>query len=230
MLDTNVKPKWVQRHKWNELDGTAHEEARIRDGYNLGVDELGGWAMRPYTSRLNGGKKLQSVFQRRLLTRCSPSVAVTATGKLRPGWSAHGRSCASAKARRSSSWSKKTPSTAHFKPGSLRPKRMPTERCGGNAGLRRRHRHSARANVCFSHFIAVRPISRRPRVCASRGACEKRAMSTIHRCYCGAPAEIGVPVEDGVRWLCQTHSPWQCVGCGPESDDEDNYPVAVIDE
>ena len=40
MLDTNVKPKWVQRHKWNELDGTAHEKARIRDGYNLGVDEL----------------------------------------------------------------------------------------------------------------------------------------------------------------------------------------------
>lgn len=40
MLDTNLKPKWVQRHKWNELDGTAHEKARIRDGYNLGVDEL----------------------------------------------------------------------------------------------------------------------------------------------------------------------------------------------
>jgi hypothetical protein len=45
------------------------------------------------------------------------------------------------------------------------------------------------------------------------------------RCFCGAPAEIGIPAEDGVRWTCRAHAPGQCVGCGPESD-EDFYPDA----
>ena len=51
-------------------------------------------------------------------------------------------------------------------------------------------------------------------------------MVTTHRCYCGAPAEIGVPTADEVRWLCHRHAPWQCVGSGQESGDEDHYPTA----
>jgi hypothetical protein len=56
-------------------------------------------------------------------------------------------------------------------------------------------------------------------------------MNTVdfHRCHhCGAPAEIGIPADDEVRWLCRTHAPWQCVGCGPDDGDEDNY--ASVDE
>jgi hypothetical protein len=49
-------------------------------------------------------------------------------------------------------------------------------------------------------------------------------MNNFVPCYaCGAPAEIGFPAADGVRWLCAAHAPWQCVGCGPDSGDEDNY-------
>jgi hypothetical protein len=45
------------------------------------------------------------------------------------------------------------------------------------------------------------------------------------RCHCGAVAEIGFQTEQGTQWLCMAHAPWQCSGCGPESDDEDNYPT-----
>ncbi len=48
--------------------------------------------------------------------------------------------------------------------------------------------------------------------------------------YCGAVAEIGIPAEQGVRWLCSKHAPWQCVGCGPEAGDEDHYPTPPNDD
>jgi hypothetical protein len=39
MLDTNAKPKWVQRTKWTQIDGTEREHAYLRtDRFN--VDEL----------------------------------------------------------------------------------------------------------------------------------------------------------------------------------------------
>jgi hypothetical protein len=47
-----------------------------------------------------------------------------------------------------------------------------------------------------------------------------------YRCRCGAPAEIGYPIEHGMRWFCRAHAPWQCSGCGSESGDEDNYAPA----
>jgi hypothetical protein len=49
-------------------------------------------------------------------------------------------------------------------------------------------------------------------------------MTTVHHCYCGAVAEIGYPAEEGLRWFCSAHAPWQCAGCGPETD-EDRYPT-----
>jgi hypothetical protein len=55
-------------------------------------------------------------------------------------------------------------------------------------------------------------------------------MTIPQRCHCGAIAEIGYPTEQGVRWLCTVHAPWQCVGCGPESGDEDNYPIVELEE
>jgi hypothetical protein len=39
MLDTNTKPKWVQRTKWTQIDGTECEHAYLRTG-TLNVDEL----------------------------------------------------------------------------------------------------------------------------------------------------------------------------------------------
>jgi hypothetical protein len=39
MLDTNVKPKWVQRTKWTRTDGTEGEHAYLRTD-RLNVDEL----------------------------------------------------------------------------------------------------------------------------------------------------------------------------------------------
>jgi hypothetical protein len=51
-----------------------------------------------------------------------------------------------------------------------------------------------------------------------------------NRCHCGAPAEIGFPVGDGMQWLCSAHAPWQCVGCGPEAADEDHYPALQDDD
>jgi hypothetical protein len=44
-----------------------------------------------------------------------------------------------------------------------------------------------------------------------------------HRCHCGGRAQIGIPSNKGVQWLCVAHAPWVCVGCGPEDGDEDNY-------
>jgi len=50
-------------------------------------------------------------------------------------------------------------------------------------------------------------------------------MNTNRRCHhCGAVAEIGYPTAEGSQWFCNTHAPWQCVGCGPEVD-EDRYPT-----
>ena len=40
MTDCTNIAKWVRRHKWIELDGTEREKARVRDAYNLGIDEL----------------------------------------------------------------------------------------------------------------------------------------------------------------------------------------------
>jgi hypothetical protein len=51
-----------------------------------------------------------------------------------------------------------------------------------------------------------------------------------NRCHCGAPAEIGVPADHEVRWLCRVHAPWACVGCGPEAADEDRYPTFQNDD
>ena len=39
MLDTNAKPKWVQRTKWTQIDGTEREHAYLRTD-RLNVDEL----------------------------------------------------------------------------------------------------------------------------------------------------------------------------------------------
>jgi hypothetical protein len=39
MLDTNAKPKWVQRTKWTQIDGTEREHAYLRAG-GFNVDEL----------------------------------------------------------------------------------------------------------------------------------------------------------------------------------------------
>jgi hypothetical protein len=40
MTDCTSIAKWIRRNKRVELDGTEREEARVRDAYNLGVDEL----------------------------------------------------------------------------------------------------------------------------------------------------------------------------------------------
>jgi hypothetical protein len=47
-------------------------------------------------------------------------------------------------------------------------------------------------------------------------------------CHCGAVAEIGFQTKSGTQWLCTAHAPWQCIGCGPESGDEDNYASADV--
>jgi hypothetical protein len=40
MTDCTSIAKWIRRNKWTTLDGTEHEEARVRDGCNLSPDEL----------------------------------------------------------------------------------------------------------------------------------------------------------------------------------------------
>ena len=40
MTDCTSIAKWIWRNKWTTLDGTEHEEARVRDGCNLSPDEL----------------------------------------------------------------------------------------------------------------------------------------------------------------------------------------------
>jgi hypothetical protein len=40
MLDTNAKPKWVQRTKWVELDGAEREGVYVRTGNLSDADEL----------------------------------------------------------------------------------------------------------------------------------------------------------------------------------------------
>jgi hypothetical protein len=60
----------------------------------------------------------------------------------------------------------------------------------------------------------------------------RRAMTeqNDNRCYCGAAAEIGFPAGDKMQWLCKAHAPWECVSCGPESEGEDNYPAADVND
>jgi hypothetical protein len=53
---------------------------------------------------------------------------------------------------------------------------------------------------------------------------EMQMQQISYCCHCGAAAEIGFPGEHGLHWFCRAHAPWQCVGCGPEAGDEDNYP------
>ena len=40
MTDCTSITKWVHRHRWVELDGTEHEEVRVRNAYNLSVDDV----------------------------------------------------------------------------------------------------------------------------------------------------------------------------------------------
>jgi hypothetical protein len=47
--------------------------------------------------------------------------------------------------------------------------------------------------------------------------------TTEYRCHCGGRAQIGIPSNESVQWLCIAHAPWVCAGCGPEDGDEDNY-------
>ena len=68
MLDTNAKPKWVQRTKWTQIDGTEREHAYLRtDRFN--VDELEALGHEVLRVAPVGGRKLRNAFQRYLPTR-----------------------------------------------------------------------------------------------------------------------------------------------------------------